>query len=466
MSNLHAIKTSRHRVAVEPSGDVLLEKPLPVNTDAERAVLGAILIDNSFFAEVASTLRVEHFFSLAHRHIFRAIYALAEAQQPIEPIALVTELRKAGTYDEAGGHAYVASLFTDVPLFMATPSYIRQIADTATERQLIRGGAAITAMAMDEELSVSEKINRAQQIIQGIEDPNTKLVWRSAGEVALERIAAAEDFQASGRAYTGLPTGLHAIDGITDGLQRSNLIAIGARPSMGKSALAASIALGVAEEEENNNPVIAYFTLEMSAAELVGRFLAMRTRMHSDAIRRGSVFKEHWRKVTEAQIWLDAHRIFIDDESAITPAQLRAKARAIQKQEGRLDLIVVDFLQAMSAEMPSGNLTVDTTQNAKALKRIAKNDFNVPLIAVASMNRGAEARGDKRPLMSDLRESGQIESEADVIMLLYRDDYYNPNSERQNVAEINFAKQRNGATGVVELVFLRQIQRFEDPWRS
>jgi replicative DNA helicase len=455
-----------HRVAVMPSGDILLERPLPFNSDAERATLGAILLENSLLAEVAASLPVESIYSVSNRNIYRAMRALGDVGRPIDPIALADEMRRAGTLEESGGVAYITELWTVSVRFSNVDNYVRLITETATERELIRGGAEITAMAMDDDTPVAEKVAKAQAIIARIEDPTAKIQWRTAAELAYERMDAAEAFASSERTFSGLPTGLQRLDWIMDGMQKSDLIVIAARPSMGKSALTLCMALGACEQPDNDNPVIAYFTLENSKEQTIDRAIAIRARVDARKFRRGALIPEEWRRVAETQKWLDTRRLWIDDESAISPSQLRAKCRDLKRREKRLDLIVVDFLQSMRADEPSENLTRDITTVAQQLKKIAKNDFNVPLVAVASLNRGSESRADKRPLMSDLRESGQIESEADVIAMVYRDDYYNPDSPKQNIAEVNFVKNRNGPTGGAELVFLRQILRFEDPFEA
>lgn len=444
--------------------DLLLEKPLPFATDAEKAILGAVILDNTVYAEVAG-IPADRFYSLSNRHAYRAMQALMSRSLPVDPIALRDEMRRAGTLDESGGEVFIASLWADATRFSNIENYVRILNETATEREMIHAGAAITSMAMDESVPIPEKIHRAKQIIDGIEDPNAKIQWRNVSEIACERIAAAEDFAASERTYSGLSTGLLSMDCVMDGLQKTDLIVIGARPAMGKSSLTSVIAEGVADSPLNDNPLIAIFSLEMGEKQYTDRMVSSRARVDMRRMKRGQLSEAEWKRVVDAQRWFNTRRIFIDGESVITPTQMRAKLRALKRQEGRIDLVICDYLQAIRPETPTGHLTQDVTQVSKTLKPIAK-DFDVPFIAVSSMNRANENRGEKRPAMSDLRESGQIESDADVIMLLHREDYYNPETEKQNIAEINFAKHRNGPTCVVELVYLKTISRFEDKYQQ
>lgn len=456
-----------HRVEVSPRGDILLDRPLPTNTDAERHVLGVILLDNSIFAEVVAALKQgDAIFSMTNRAIYRAMVRLADAGHVIDPLSLRDELTRDGQLERCGGPAYIASLWDGVPRFSNVDSYIRLINEKSAERELVRAGAEITATGLDPETPVSEKIMRAQLLIARIEDPNTRIRWRSAAELATAHMAKAEDFHASGRLFTGMPTGLHEIDALTDGLQKTDFIVIAGRPSMGKSALLACLALGAAQHKLNDNPVIAYFTLEMSEDQLTNRLLAILSGVDARRVRQGRLDRDEWVRVAHAQSTLDGLRVFIDDESGITPNQIRIKCRDLLRAVGRLDLVVVDYVQAMNADRPVGDPVKDTTAISKELKKIAKNDFGMPLIAAASLNRMAESRGNKRPSMGDLRESGQLESDADVIGLIYRDDFYNPQSEKANIAEVNFQKQRNGATGGVELVFRRELAKFDNLHRG
>lgn len=436
-----------------------LERPLPVNREAERMILGGILLNNEMLAEVSAQLSADQFFSRENRLIFRAMERLALLKYPIDPLSLRDELARA---NQDVGAGYIAWLFEGVPRFSNLDSYIRLVKESAVERELISVGAEITNIGFDADGTVLEKIERVQSLVSRIEDPNTRIRWRNASEIAVEHLDHAEQFAASGKTISGMPTGLHKVDWIMDGMQKTDLILIGARPSMGKSSLVAGMALGAALNELNDNPVIAYFTLEMSEQQLTNRMLAMLSGVHASHIRRGLMKKDGWRAVTEAANTLEKLRLFIDDESCITPNQMRIKCRDLIRKEGRIDLIVCDYIQAMTADRPTGNTVQDVTAISKELKKIAKNDFNVPLIGVASMSRAAEGRANKRPTISDLRESGQLESDADVIILVYRDDQYNPQSDKHGIAELDFQKQRNGPTGVVEMGFNKELTKFNN----
>jgi replicative DNA helicase len=451
-----------------PKLHIAEDQLLPTNQEAERMLLGVILLSNETLAEVAAHLRPEHFFYPSHRSIFKAMLRLASGGHIIDPLSLQDELARAGlkVLEQVGGPAYISMLHDGVPRFSNVESYLRLIKDSAAEREMMEAGSRILSLATDTEMSITDKILRIQSIVSKIEDPNVKLQWRGLGELAAERMNAAEEFAASGRVYTGMPTGFTSIDYLMDGMQKTDLIIIAGRPSMGKSALIAGMSYGAAKHETNDRPVVAYFTLEMSKNQLTDRFLSMESGICVKRIQQGTLKTEEWRAVAQAREKFDALRIHIDDESCITPNGIRVKCRDLKRREGRLDLICLDYIQGMMADRPSGHTTQDVTNISKHLKSIAKDDFGVPLLAAASMNRAPESRSDKRPSMAELRESGQLESDADVIALLYRDDYYNRDSPRQNIAEVDFQKQRNGPTGQVELCFLRQLAKFENLYKG
>ena len=436
----------------------------PQNLEAEESVLGAMLVAPSAISSVLVEVRLrpDDFYRDSHRAIYRAILSLNDKNEAVDPLTVSAELEKRGELQGAGGKPYVHQLAAVVPAVGHARHYAKLVKDEATLRRLL--GVAQTI-----EVRVAERRGEAHQLVEDSErqlfdvaHSETTGDFRSIDEILHEEIDKLEQLSRDGQTVTGTPAGFRDLDDITGGFQRSNLIVLAARPSMGKSALVTNIAENVALKA--NKPV-ALFSLEMSVTELAQRFVASQARMPGDKLRKGQVARNDWPKVLKACQALERAPLWIDDSSDLDVLELRAKARRlhakeIQQGRGGLGLVIVDYLQLMRADPSADNRVEQVGQMSRGLKILAR-ELEVPVIAVSQLNRSPEQRPDKRPLLSDLRESGQIEQDADLVMFIYRDEYYNQETEKQGVAEISIAKHRNGPAGVhVELSFLSRFPKF------
>src|SRR5687768_7627783 len=408
-------------------------------------------------------LRPDDFYRDSHRAIYRAILSLNDKNEAVDPLTVSAELEKRGQLQEAGGKPYVHQLAAVVPAVGHARHYAKLVKDEATLRRLL--GVAQTI-----EVRVAERRGEAHQLVEDSErqlfdvaHAETTGDFQSIDEIMHEEIDKLEQLSREGVAITGAPSGFRDLDDITGGFQKSNLIVLAARPSMGKSALVTNMAENVALK--HNKPV-ALFSLEMSVTELAQRFVASQARMPGDKLRKGGVARNDWPKVLKACQALEQAPLWIDDSSDLDVLELRAKARRLHAKElnqgrGGLGLIIVDYLQLMRASASADSRVEQVGQMSRGLKILAR-ELEVPVIAVSQLNRSPEQRPDKRPLLSDLRESGQIEQDADLVMFIYRDEYYNPETTpNPDVAEISVAKHRNGPAGVkVELTFLKRYPKF------
>jgi replicative DNA helicase len=437
----------------------------PQNLEAEESVLGAMLVAPAAISTVLveARLRPDDFYRESHRVIYAAILALNDKNEAIDPLTVSAELEKRGDLQTAGGKPYVHQLASVVPAAGNARHYAKIVKDEATLRRLL-------AVAHKIETKVSERRGEAHHVVEDSErllfdvaHGETTGDFRSIDEIMHEEIDKLEQLSREGISVTGTPSGFRDLDDITGGFQRSNLIVLAARPSMGKSALVTNIAENVALK--HNRPV-ALFSLEMSVTELAQRFVASQARMPGDKLRKGGVSRTDWPKVIKACQALEKAPLWIDDSSDLDILELRAKARRLHAKEanqgrGGLGLIVVDYLQLMRADRTADSRVEQVGQMSRGLKILAR-ELDVPVIAVSQLNRSPEQRPDKRPLLSDLRESGQIEQDADLVMFIYRDEYYNPETtEKQGTAEIHVAKHRNGPAGLhIELSFLSRFPKF------
>ena len=445
--------------------DVTLERGLPCNLPAERMVLGCIILENSLLAQALEKLTPGDFFNPSNRKIFTAMLALDGEDAAIDPMTLQAKLGAAGDLTDCGGPAYIASLFDGVPRFSDIRSYAGFVEDCAIRRRQIAAGNLAIQCAYDFEESAQVQLNHAQKILCDIQTREGGAQWQSSGQSAYEALSQIEERMADGKLITGIATGFTDLDYMTGGLQRSDLIIIGGRPKMGKTALVGSLITNAAESDTNrapdgSGPVIGFFSLEMSRPQITHRMLCALARVDLMRARSGSINKSELRALAEAAERLEAMQIEIDDAAAQTPMMIRSKLRQLQQRRGRLDLVVVDYLQMVQPDHRSESLVREVSEVTRSLKAIAK-DFHVPVIALASLSRKPEERADKRPVASDLRESGNIESDADVIAFIYRDHVYNENAE-PNLAELLVRAQRNGPTGTVKLSFRGNISRFDN----
>jgi len=429
----------------------------PQNQDAEQSVLGALLLDNDAINRVVEEVTAEDFYRGAHRKIFQSIIDLYQRNEPADLVTVTTQLKSSGGIDEAGGASYLASLVDKVPSAANVASYARIVREKSVLRRLIEGATQIAENGYRDLGSVDECVDNAEKIIFDIAQKRLRQGFISVKDVVKDSFKAIEQLYERKELITGIPSGYKDLDRLTCGFQRSDLVIIAGRPSMGKTAFALNICEHAAIEA---NVICAIFSLEMSKEQLVQRMLCSGAEVDASKLRGGFLSEGDWPKLTRAAGLLSEAPIFIDDTPAINVLELRAKARRLQKNHG-LGLIVVDYLQLMHGIGRIDSREREISEISRSLKALAK-ELSVPVVALSQLNRGVEARQDKRPQLSDLRESGAIEQDADVIAFVYRDEMYNRESPDVGKAEIIVGKQRNGPTGRVMLAFRGSITRFDD----
>lgn len=437
-----------------------LEKPLPSSPESERVILGAILLDNTLISQAIEALKEDDFYSPLHRRVFRAMSTLFERGIKIDPILIGEELKKEGQLENIGGIAAITNLTYGLPHFSNIETYTKVVHDKSVTRNLIKVCNQITSEALSEEEDAEVILENAERAIFALADERAKQGFAHIKPIAEVVLAKVQEFaKRDSHALTGLSTGFRDLDTMTSGFQRSDLIIVAARPSMGKTALALNIAENAAILE---NAVVAVFSLEMSKEQLVMRMLSSEARVDAQRFRNGFLTKDEWGRLAGAIGTLSEARLFIDDTPGISPLEMRAKARRLIAEQKQLDLIVVDYMQLMTGSgKRNENRQQEVSQISRELKGLAK-ELNVPVIALSQLSRAPEARNPPRPQMSDLRESGSIEQDADLVTFIYRDEYYKPDEENQGVAELLISKQRNGPTGTVKLAFLKEFTRFEN----
>ncbi len=442
----------------EQRREQLLERPLPSSEDSERAILGAILLDNSLIAQAVEQLKPADLYSPLNRRIFAAMISLFEGGKVIDPILIGEELKKEGPLETMGGVASITNLTYGLPHFTDLKGYIDVVRDKAMMRNLVRTCNQITSEALEEEDDANVILDRAEQMIFALAEHGTAEGFAHVQPVAAKVLAKVEEYSRRDiHALTGLATGFRELDEMTSGLQPSDLIIVAARPSMGKTALCLTIAQNAAIQEK---AVVGFFSLEMSKEQLVMRMMASEAKVDASRFRRGRLSRDEWERLARAIGTLADARLFIDDTPGISVLQMRAKARRLAAEQKRLDLIVVDYLQLMSGGR-SESRQQEVSQISRELKGLAK-ELDVPVIALSQLSRAPEARNPPKPMMSDLRESGSIEQDADVVAFIYREDYYKPTDDNAGMAELILSKQRNGPTGTLRLAFLKEFTRFEN----
>ena len=438
-----------------------LEKPLPSSEESERVILGAILLDNSVIAEAVEHLKPEDFYSPMNRRVFAAMIALFEKQKQIDPILIGEELKKEGSLDSMGGITAITNLTFGLPHFAKVEEYVKVVRDKSVIRNLIRTCNAITGEALAEEDDAEVILDAAEQKIFEIAEARTKQTFSRIEPIAERVLARVKEHAAgTGSGITGLSTGFRELDEMTSGLQRTDLVIVAGRPSMGKTALCLTVAQNAALQ---SNAVVALFSLEMSKEQLVTRMLSSEAHINAHRFRTGHLMSNEWERLAGAIGTLSDARIFIDDTPGISALEVRAKGRRLAAEQKQLDLIVIDYLQLMGSGSGrrNDNRQQEVSQISRELKALAK-ELDVPVLALSQLSRAPEARNPPKPLMSDLRESGSIEQDADVVAFIYREDYYHETEENKGLAELILAKQRNGPTGTVKLAFLREFTRFEN----
>src|SRR6478609_3977450 len=436
-----------------------LERPLPSSEDSERVILGAILLDNALITQAIEHLKPEDFYSPLNRRVYNSMISLFEQAKQIDPILIIEEMKKDGPVEAIGGVSTIANLTFGLPHFSNLAEYVKVVKDKSLVRTLIRTCNQITSEALAEEDDAEVVLDRAEQMVFALAEERTRKGFHHIEPVArdvLQRVT--ELAKGESHALTGLATGFREFDAKTSGLQKTDLIIIAARPSMGKTALCLTIAQNAAVLE---NAVVAVFSLEMSKEQLVMRMLSSEARIDAHRFRSGHLMREEWARLAGGIESLSKAKIFIDDTAGLSVLEMRAKARRLAAEQKKLDLIVVDYLQLMSAGGRNESRQQEVSKISRELKALAK-ELNVPVVALSQLSRAPEARNPPKPLMSDLRESGSIEQDADVVAFIYREDYYHETDENKGMAELIISKQRNGPTGTVKLAFLKEFTRFEN----
>jgi replicative DNA helicase len=433
------------------------ERTLPHNLEAERSVLGAILVHNDAFNTAAQVIDGRDFYRDAHRRIFDRMVTLSERGEAIDFITLKEELSRGGDLEEVGGPAYVASLVDGVPRATNVEYYARIVKEKATLRNLIYAANKILTNAYEADQESDLILDEAESSIFAVADDRLKAGFVPMRELVNESFPKIEQLFEHKRLVTGVPTGFVDLDEMTRGLQPGDLVIIAARPSMGKTSLVLNIAQHVAVQGEHT---VGFFSLEMSKESLFIRLLTSEAQIDSHRLMSGHIADRDYSRISHALEKLSSMRLFIDDTANISVLEMRAKSRRLQAEHG-LSLIVVDYIQLMSARGRYENRTLELASISRSLKGLAK-ELNAPIVVLSQLSRAPESRSDHRPQLSDLRESGALEQDADVVILIYRDDAYNrdPNNPDAGTAELILAKQRNGPTGIVRLAFLREQTRF------
>ena len=440
--------------------DYNIAHTLPANVEAERSILGAILLDNLAYNEAAEHLKAEDFSLDSHRRVFTRMVDLAESSRPIDMITLIEELDRRKELEAIGDVGYISGLVDGVPDRPSIEHYIKIVRDKALLRGLIHAANAAIARASDQSDPAEEILNDAEAAIFQLSEKRIGRGFMGIQEIVKESFGSVDALLQRGQRITGLATHYTDLDEMTSGFQRSDLIIIAARPSMGKTAFAMNIAENASIEDQK---VVGMFSLEMSREALLLRLLCSRARVDSHKMRTGSLWRDDMTKVVHAMEQLAHAPIFIDDTPGISLSEMRAKARRLQQSQGKLDLLIVDYLQLMSGGSKRyENRTQEVSAISRGLKALAK-ELTVPVIALSQLSRAPESRGgDHRPQLSDLRESGSIEQDADVVAFIFREEVYKQDDpDLQGKAELIIAKQRNGPTGRVNLAFLKNSTRFE-----
>jgi len=433
------------------------ERTLPHNLEAERSVLGAILVHNDAFNLAAQVIDSHDFYRDAHRRIFDKMVALNERHDAIDFITLKEELARSGQLDDVGGPAYIASLADGVPRATNVEYYAKIVKEKSTLRNLIYAANKILTNAYEADQESDIVLDEAESAIFAVADDRLKAGFVPMRDLVKESFPKIEQLFEQKRLITGVPTGFVDLDEMTRGLQGGDLVIVAARPSMGKTSLVLNIAQYVATQPEH---AVGFFSLEMSKESLFLRLLTAEAQVDGHRLLSGAIGGKDYGRISHALETLSAMKLFIDDSANIGVLEMRAKSRRLQAEHG-LSLLVVDYIQLMSGRGRFENRTLELASISRSLKGLAK-ELNVPIVVLSQLSRAPEARSDHRPQLSDLRESGALEQDADVVVLIYRDDVYNkdPNSPDAGTAELILAKQRNGPTGVVRLAFLREQTRF------
>lgn len=444
----------------EPANTMPKPNAIPANLEAERAVIGSCLIDPDALAKVATFLRAQDFFRERHGWIFDAMLRLNAKREPIDFVTLADELETMGRYADIGP-AFITDILAAVPTALYVEYYGHIVEETSIRRQMIAASGKAAELAYDETVPLKDAINQAEQTMFGISAGRIGKDMSPINAIMRDVVERIDFLSRNPQALGGVPTGFTVLDRLLGGLQKSDLIILAARPGMGKTAFALSVANHAAKTHASR---VAFFSLEMSKDQLVQRLLSMESGIDSHRLRMGNIHPDEWPIMLEAANLLANTNVMIDDTPAASINEIRTKARRLAA-DGGLDLIVIDYMQLMSGQSSNGRGQENRQQEISYISRSLKNlarELNVPIVALSQLSRAVEQRADKRPMLSDLRESGSIEADADVVLFVYREDYYVEDTDRQNIADILVAKHRHGATGTVSLYFRKELTQFRD----
>lgn len=430
---------------------------VPNSREAEEAVIGAVLINPEAYFDVAPFLKAEDFYIHRHQWIWQVFIFLNESRTPIDILTVTEELDKRGWLAEVGGPAYLAGLVSNVPTSLHAEAYGRMVEQTAIRRRMLEAANQVAKLAYEEDKTVETVMDEAEQVIFGISERRTTRDLAPIQQVLVEYQERLDQIVRRGEDAFGVPTGFIDLDRLLGGFQPSDLLIIAGRPGMGKTAFMLSAAKNAAQIHKKH---VAIFSLEMSSEQLIQRLIAQETGIDSQRLRMGKLSEDEWALFAQAVESLSHTRIYLDDTPSLTPLQLRTKCRRLH-MEYRLDLILVDYLQLMSGGIRSDNRVQEVSYISRNMKILAR-ELNVPVLAAAQLSRAVEQRADKEPQLSDLRESGSLEQDADIVMFIHRPEIYERDHLKQNLAQIKVSKHRNGPTGMIELVFRSNLARFEN----
>ncbi|MES0363788.1 MAG: replicative DNA helicase [Desulfobacteria bacterium] len=439
--------------------DPWLQKVPPQNIEAEQSILSAILIDNNTLPEVLEILSEKDFYREVHQKIFSAMVDLFERSEPADLITVTNILKEQGQLESVGGATYLSELVDTIPMATNAAHYAKIIHEKATLRRLIERAASITSRCFEDRGDMEDILDFAERSIFEISEDKVKPAFHSLADILTDTYKAVEQAYENKTLVTGVPTGYHELDQLTSGFQPGDLVIIAGRPSMGKTALALNITQSATAATGIPSAI---FSLEMSKEQLSLRLLSSEARVDSSKMRGGFLKESDLARINRAAGTLYDLPVFIDDSAAISALEIRAKARRMKMEKG-LGFVIIDYLQLMRGRASAERRELEISEISRSLKALAK-ELHIPVVALSQLNRKVEDRSNKRPVLSDLRESGAIEQDADVIMFIYRDEVYNtePDNPNRGIAEVHLAKQRNGPIGTVKLTFLEHCTRFED----
>ena len=428
----------------------------PQSIEAELSVLGAMMLKKEAVTQAIELLRSDEFYRQAHRVVFEAMESLVREGEPVDIVTVTESLRKSGLLEQVGGITFLANLTNSVPSTANLAHYAKIVKEKAILRSLIDVSTEIAGMAYEGSEDIAVQLDGAEQKILAIAGGRTTGAFTPIKDVVFDAVDRVNQLAQSKGGITGLSTGLATLDSVTRGLQKSDLIIVAARPAMGKTAFVLNLATHVALQ----GGTVAFFSLEMPREQLMQRIFCAEGQIDATHLARGELDEEEWSRLVKVADRMIKTNLYFDDTSSTTVMDIRTRARRLKAERG-LDLIAIDYLQLIQAPGRAENRTLAVAEMTRSLKVLAR-ELSVPIIVLSQLSRATEGRSDKRPMLSDLRESGSIEQDADIVMFLYREDYYNQDTENANITELSIAKHRNGATDTVKMFFQKEYTRFRD----